>query len=133
MKFRKTFKRRGDFSGPATRNTKVSFGEYGLKAIGNGEMTARQIESARKAMTRYIKRGGKIWIKIFPQKVLTKKAAEVPMGSGKGTPELYAAMIKRGTVIFEMAGVDAQLAKEALRRAAQKLPIKCRFINTHEK
>ena len=133
MKFRKTFRRRGSFSGAATRNTKVDFGEYALKAVQTGEITSRQIEAARRAMTRYIKRGGKIWIKIFPQKVITRKAAEVPMGSGKGSPEFYAALAKRGTVIFEMAGVDVELAKEAMKRAAQKLPVKCKFINTHEK
>lgn len=132
-KHRRVFRRRGGFKGVATRGTRVSFGEYGLKAMGTHELSARQIEAARRAMTRYIKRGGKIWIRVFPHKSITRKAAEVPMGSGKGSPEFHAAMVKKGTIIFEMAGVEAELAKEAMRRAAQKLPIKCKFINTHEK
>jgi len=133
MKHRKTFRRRGSFKGSATRNISVDFGEFGLKAMETKEITSRQIEAARRAMTRYVKRGGKIWIKIFPHKVITRKAAEVPMGSGKGSPEFYAALVKKGTVLFEMAGVDPELAKEAMKRAAQKLPVKCKFINTHEK
>ncbi|MBU1992185.1 MAG: 50S ribosomal protein L16 [Patescibacteria group bacterium] len=133
QKHRKEFRRRGAFKGTATRGTLVSFGEYGLKAMQTSEITSRQIEAARRAMTRYIKRGGKIWIRIFPHKVITRKAAEVPMGSGKGAPDFYVALAKKGTILFEMAGVETDLAKEAMRRAAQKLPVKCRFINTHEK
>lgn len=133
MKFRKTFRRRGSFAGAASRNTKISFGEYGLKTLETKEINSKQIEAARRAMTRYIKRGGKIWIKIFPHKVITRKAAEVPMGSGKGSPEFYAELVKRGTVVFEIGGVEPELAKEAMKRAAQKLPIKCKFVNAHDK
>lgn len=96
-----------------------------------GEINARQIEAARRAMSRYIKRGGKIWIRIFPHKPVTQKAAEVPMGSGKGSVEKYVADIKAGTVLFEMDGIELSIAKEAMRLASQKLPLKCKFIDTH--
>lgn len=132
-KYRKNFRLRGSFKGAANRGTRVNFGEYALKAVQNGEISSRQIEAARRAMTRYIKRGGKIWVRIFPHKVITRKAAEVPMGSGKGSPEFHVALAKRGTILFEMTGVEAELAKEAMKRAAQKLPVKCKFINTNEK
>ncbi len=132
QKHRRVFRRRGDTKGLAHKGSKVSFGTYGLKAISNGEITARQIEAARRAMTRYIKRGGKIWITIFPHKPVTSKPSEVPMGSGKGAPDRFVAVIKPGRVLFEMEGVEADIAKEAMRLAAHKLPVKCKFINTQE-
>ena len=125
-KYRK--EQKGRNRGVATRGAKVSFGEYGLKAIGRGRLTARQIEAARRAMTRHIKRGGRIWIRIFPDKPVSKKPAEVRMGSGKGTPELWVARVKPGRLIFEIDGVTIQTAKEALSLAAAKLPIKTRFV-----
>ncbi|MBI2453371.1 50S ribosomal protein L16 [Candidatus Peregrinibacteria bacterium] len=128
MKFRKSHRLRAQRGGVATRGTKISFGTYGLKASETGEISARQIEAARKAMTHYIKRGGKIWIRIFPHKIVTKKGAEVPMGSGKGAPDKYVADIKAGTVIFEMEGVSEKIAKEAMRLARHKLPIKSKFV-----
>lgn len=131
-KYRKTHRLRGDSNGIATRGTQVAFGQYGLKAMQGGEISSRQIEAARRAMTRYIKRGGKIWIRIFPHKAVTQKAAEVPMGSGKGALEKYVAAIRAGTVMFEMDGVTRELAKEAMRLAAQKLPVKCKFIDSNE-
>jgi large subunit ribosomal protein L16 len=112
----------------ATRGAKVSFGEYGLKAIGRGRLTARQIEAARRAMTRHIKRGGRIWIRIFPDKPVSKKPAEVRMGNGKGSPEYYVAEIQPGKVLYEMDGVDETLAREAFRLAAAKLPIQTAFV-----
>ena len=115
-------------SGQATGGTKVSFGEYGLKAIGRGRLTARQIESARRAMTRHIKRGGRIWIRIFPDKPISKKPAEVRMGNGKGNPEYWVAEIQPGKVLYEMDGVDEALAREAFRLAAAKLPIETVFV-----
>jgi large subunit ribosomal protein L16 len=116
----------------ATSGTRVSFGTFGLKSVEKGEISSKQIESARRAMTRFIKRGGKIWIRIFPHKPITKKAAEVPMGSGKGNVEYYVATIKPGHIIFEMDGVTEDLAREALRRASHKLPVSCRFtVKTH--
>ncbi|MCA9374259.1 MAG: 50S ribosomal protein L16 [Candidatus Gracilibacteria bacterium] len=131
-KYRKTHRLRGDINGVATRGTQVAFGQYGLKAMGGAEITSRQIEAARRAMTRYIKRGGKIWIRIFPHKAVTQKAAEVPMGSGKGALEKYVAAIKAGVIMFEMDGVEREVAKEAMRLAAQKLPVKCKFIDSNE-
>jgi large subunit ribosomal protein L16 len=131
-KFRKVHRDRGCDKGLAYRGNKVSFGTYGLKAMEGGEITSRQIEAARRAMTRYTKRGGKIWITIFPDKILTKKSSEVPMGSGKGAPELFVAVVKAGRVLFEMSGIDPQQAKEAMRRAGDKLPVKTKFINTEE-
>ncbi|MDX9970665.1 MAG: 50S ribosomal protein L16 [Candidatus Gracilibacteria bacterium] len=131
-KHRKVQRDRGCDKGLSYRGNKVSFGTYGLKATEGGEITSRQIEAARRAMTRYTKRGGKIWITIFPDKPLTKKPAEVPMGSGKGSPEYFVAVVKAGRVLFEMAGIDAHSAKEAMRRAADKLPVKTKFINTEE-
>ncbi len=132
QKHRKVFRGRSDTKGIAQRGTKVSFGTYGLKAQTSGEITSRQIEAARRSMTRYIKRGGKIWIRIFPHKPLTRKPAEVPMGSGKGAPELFVAVIKAGTIIFEMEGIDSVTAKEAMRRAAHKLSVKCKFIDSNQ-
>ena len=119
---------KGRNTGIATRGAKVSFGEYGLKAVGRGRLTARQIESARRAMTRHIKRGGRIWIRIFPDKPISKKPAEVRMGNGKGNPEYWVAEIQPGKVLYEMDGVDEALAREAFRLAAAKLPIETVFV-----
>ena len=125
-KYRKQFK--GKIHGAAKGGTALNFGEYGLKAVERGKITARQIEAARRAMTRHIKRGGKVWINIYPDRPLTKKPAEVRMGSGKGSPEWWIANVKPGRVLFELAGVDEELAREALRRAQHKLPMKTRFV-----
>ena len=125
-KFRKEHKGRNE--GLATRGTKVSFGEWGLKATGRGRLTARQIESARRAMTRHIKRGGRIWIRIFPDKPISKKPAEVRMGGGKGSPEYWVAEIQPGKVLYEMDGVNVELAREAFRLAAAKLPFPTQFV-----
>lgn len=133
QKHRKAFRGRSATQGVSLRGTKVSFGTYGLKAQSAGEINSRQIEAARRSMTRYIKRGGKIWINIFPHKPLTRKASEVPMGSGKGAPELFVCVVRPGLVLFEMEGVDVKIAKEAMQLAAHKLPVKCKFINTNEK
>lgn len=130
-KYRKSQRLRGSNEGIATRGFTIAFGSFGLKTIEGGEVSARQIEAARRAMTRYIKRGGKIWIRIFPHKPITQKAAEVPMGSGKGSIEKYIANVKAGTVLFEMDGVEMSQAKEAMRLASQKLPVKCKFIDSH--
>lgn len=129
LKYRKSHRLRSSLKGVATVGTNVSFGSFGLKAMEAGEISSRQIEAARRAMTHYIKRGGKIWIRIFPHKPVTQKAAEVPMGSGKGSVEKYVAAIKAGTILFEMDGVEIKNAKEAMRLASQKLPVKCRFID----
>ena len=125
-KYRK--EQKGRNTGLALRGAEVSFGEYGLKSIGRGRLTARQIESARRAMTRHIKRGGRIWIRIFPDKPISKKPAEVRMGSGKGNPEYYVAEIKPGKVLYEMDGVSESLAREAFSLAAAKLPIPTGFV-----
>ena len=125
-KYRKTQK--GRMRGKAQRGSRVAFGEYGLQAQESGWITARQIESARIAMTRAIKRGGKVWITIFPDKPITEKPAETRMGSGKGNPEYWVAVIKPGRVMFEMSGVDEELAREAFRRAGHKLPVKTKFV-----
>ena len=125
-KYRKEFKGRN--TGMAVRGSSVAFGSYGLKAITRGRLTSRQIESARRAMTRHIKRGGRIWIRIFPDKPVTKKPAEVRMGKGKGSVEFYVAEIKPGKVLYEMDGVDEGLAKQAFRLAAAKLPLSVKFV-----
>ncbi len=130
VKFRK--QQRGRMGGQAKRGSRVSFGEFGLMALEPHWITSRQIESARVAMTRYIKRGGKIWIRIFPDKPLTKKPAETRMGKGKGAPEYWVAVVKPGRVMFEIAGVPEDVAREALRLAAYKLPIKCKFVSASE-
>jgi large subunit ribosomal protein L16 len=124
-KYRK--QQKGRNTGVATRGAKVSFGEFGLKAVGRGRITARQIEAARRAMTRHIKRGGRIWIRIFPDKPISKKPAEVRMGKGKGNIEYYVAEIKPGKMLYEMDGVNEELAREAFRLAAAKLPIRTMF------
>lgn len=116
-------------TGKAYRGSDLSFGEYGLKALEPCWMTARQIESARIAMTRFIKRGGKIWIRIFPDKPITKKPAETRMGKGKGSPEYWVAVIKPGRILYEMDGVDHEVAKEAFRLASHKLPIATKFVS----
>ncbi len=125
-KYRK--EQKGRNKGLATRGNKVSFGEYGLKATGRGRLTARQIEAARRAISRHIKRGGRIWIRIFPDKPISKKPAEVRMGNGKGNPEYYVAEIKPGKVLYEMDGVAEPLAREAFQLAAAKLPISTTFV-----
>lgn len=119
---------RGRMRGKAVKGSNVSFGEYGLKALEPAWITSRQIESARVAITRHIKRGGKVWIRIFPDKPVTEKPAETRMGKGKGSPEYWVAVVKPGRVMFEVAGVGEELAREALRLAAHKLPIKCKFV-----
>ena len=124
-KFRK--QQKGRNTGVATRGAKVSFGEFGLKAIGRGRLTARQIGAARRAMTRHIKRGGRIWIRIFPDKPISHKPAEVRMGKGKGSPEYFVAEIQPGKMLYEMDGVNEELAREAFRLAAAKLPIRTTF------
>jgi len=125
-KYRKSMK--NPQTGNATRGANIDFGKYAIKALEPAWITARQIEAARRAMTRYIKRGGKIWIRIFPDKPITKKPNEVRMGSGKGSLDHYVAVVKPGRVLFEMDGVPADVAKEALRLARHKLPIKTKFI-----
>jgi large subunit ribosomal protein L16 len=116
-------------TGKATRGSTVDFGEYGLQAMEPGWITNTQIEAARVAMTRSIRRGGKVWIRIFPDKPVTKKPAETRMGSGKGSPEMWVAVVKPGRVMFEIAGVPEDVAREAMRLAAHKLPIKCKFVS----
>jgi large subunit ribosomal protein L16 len=119
----------GRMRGLAYRGSKLSFGEYGLQALECGWITARQIEASRIAMTRFIKRGGKVWIRIFPQKPITKKPAETRMGSGKGNPEYWVAVVKPGTIIFEMEGVPPEVALQAMKLAIHKLPLKTKFIS----
>ena len=125
-KFRK--QQKGRNTGVATRGAKVSFGEYGLKALNRGRITARQIEAARRAMSRHIKRGGRIWIRIFPDKPISQKPAEVRMGSGKGSPEYWVAAIRAGRIMYEMDGISEELAREALTLAASKLPIRTKIV-----
>ena len=119
---------RGSRKGVAKGGTEIAFGEFGLKALEPAWITNRQIEAARVAMTRYMKRGGKVWINIFPDKPVTQKPAETRMGSGKGNPEKWVAVVKPGRIMFEVAGVSEEVVKEAMRLAAQKLPIKCKFV-----
>ncbi len=126
VKFRK--QQRGRRRGKAQTGSRVSFGEFGLKSMECGWVTARQIEASRVAMTRFVKRGGKIWIRVFPDKPVTKKPTEVRMGKGKGAPEAWVAVIKPGRVLFEMEGVEETTAREAMRLAAHKLPIRTRFV-----
>lgn len=124
--------RKGKNEGIATRCNTVAFGEYGLMSLDNERITSRQIEAARQAITRYLKRGGKIWIRIFPHTPVTKKPLDVKMGSGKGEPQFYVAKVKAGTVMFEVADVSEEQAKEALRLAMHKLPVKCKIIRKKE-
>jgi large subunit ribosomal protein L16 len=130
VKWRKV--QRGRMSGSALRGSRLSFGDYGLQAMEPCWMSNRQIEAARIAMTRYIKRGGKVWIKVFPDKPVTKKPAEVRMGSGKGNPEFWVAVVRPGRVLFELSGVAPSVAREALRRAAAKLPIDTKIVAREE-
>ncbi len=126
VKHRKQF--RGRMTGVATRGNTLAYGEYGLQALEPAWVTSNQIEAARRAMTRYVKRGGQIWIKIFPDKPVTKKPAETRMGKGKGSPEYWVAVVKPGRVLFEMTGVTEEIAREAMRLAMHKLPMKCKFV-----
>ncbi len=130
VKYRRV--QRGRMKGAAHRGNKVNYGDFGLMALEPAWITSNQIEAARIAMTRYIKRGGQVWIKIFPDKPITEKPAETRMGSGKGSPEYWVAVVKPGRVMFEIAGVEKELAEEALRLAAHKLPIKCKFVSKEE-
>lgn len=122
----------GKNEGNATRGHYVAFGDFGLQSLENERITSRQIESARQAMTRYIKRGGKIWIRIFPHTPVTRKALGLKMGGGKGNPEFFVAKVKNGTVLFEMKGVSEEVAREAMRLAGHKLPVKTRFVKREE-
>lgn len=131
LKHRKVAK--GSYAGPATRGFTISFGTYGLKAMDRGWLSSRQIEAGRRAMTRYVKRGGKIWTRIFPHKPVTAKPAEVGMGGGKGGLDHFVAVVKPGTIIFEMSGVEETIAQEAMRLAANKLPIKMKFVKVIDK
>ena len=126
VKFRK--QQRGRRSGKAYRGGTVAFGEFGLKALDAGWVTARQIEASRIAITHFVKRGGKIWIRVFPDKPITKKPAETRMGKGKGAPEAWVAVVKPGKVLFEMEGVEEKVAREAMRLASHKLPVRTRFV-----
>ena len=119
---------RGRLTGKATRGNTVTYGDFGLQALEPAWVTSNQIEAARIAMTRYIKRGGQVWIKIFPHKPVTEKPAETRMGSGKGSPEYWVAVVKPGKVMFEIGGVDEETAREAMRLASHKLPVKCKFV-----
>ena len=129
-KYRKA--RKGKNEGNATRGNYIAFGDFALQSQANNDITSRQIESARQAMTRYIKRGGKIWIRIFPQTPRTRKPLGLKMGGGKGQPEFFAAKVKAGTVLFEMKGVSEEVAREAMRLAAHKLPVKTKFITRED-
>lgn len=130
VKYRRAF--RGRRTGLATRGSSIKFGDYALKTMEAGWVTARQIESARRAMTHYTKRGGRIWIRVFPDKPITKKPLETRMGSGKGAVDHYVAVVKPGRIIFEMGGVEHDVAKEAMRRASRKLPLEIKFITSED-
>src|SRR5881628_4159205 len=130
-KYRK--QQKGRHKGKAYRGGELAFGDYGLKVLESGRLTARQIEAGRIAMTRFIKRGGKVWIRVFPDKPVTKKPAETRMGHGKGAPEYWVAVVKPGRIIYEMEGVPESVAREAMRLAAQKLPVHTRFVMREEK
>ena len=129
-KYRKSH--RVSYDGKAKGNTELHFGEYGLQALEGGWISARQIEAARIAMTRYMKRGGKVWINIFPNLSLTKKPLETRQGKGKGNPEVWVAVVKEGKIMFEIGGIDEATAREALRLAMHKLPVKCKFVKREE-
>jgi large subunit ribosomal protein L16 len=130
VKHRKQFK--GRMTGAATAGTALNFGDFGLQALECGWLSARQIEAARRAMTRYVKRGGKIWIRVFPDKPLTRKPAETRMGKGKGSPDSWVAVVRPGLMLYEMQGVEEDVAREALRLAAHKLPMKTKFVFREE-
>lgn len=123
---------RGRMTGKATRGNTITYGDFGIQALEPAWITSNQIEAARRAMTRYVKRGGKIWIKIFPDKPVTQKPAETRMGSGKGSPEYWVAVVKPGRILFEMTGVSEEIAREAMRLAMHKLPIKCKFVTRQD-
>ena len=127
-KVRHRKQQRGRLTGNAKGGTEVSFGDFGIQALEPAWLTARQIEAARSAMTRHVKRGGKVWIRVFPDKPVTQKPAETRMGSGKGNPEFWVAVVKPGRILFELAGVDQDLARAAMERAIQKLPMKAKFV-----
>ena len=129
-KFRKV--RKGRITGVATSGNYIAFGDFALQSLGSERITSRQIEASRQAMTRYIKRGGKIWIRIFPHTPVTRKPQDVKMGSGKGNPEFFVAKVKAGTVLFEMKGVNEEVAREAMRLASHKLPVKTKFVKREE-
>jgi large subunit ribosomal protein L16 len=129
-KYRKV--RKGRITGPATSGNTIAFGQYALQSLDGERITSRQIEAARQAMTRYIKRGGKVWIRIFPQIPVTRKPQDVKMGGGKGNPEFFVAKVRPGTIMFEMQGVSEPVAREAMRLAAHKLPVKTRFLVREE-
>jgi large subunit ribosomal protein L16 len=130
VKYRK--QQKGHMRGMALRGSSISFGDFGLKALGNGYATSRQIEAARVAITRHVKRGGKVWIRIFPDKPITKKPAETRMGKGKGSPEAWVAVIRPGRVLYEIKGVPEAIAREALNLAAHKLPMQTRFVSRED-
>src|SRR6476661_7458069 len=130
VKYRK--QQRGRMRGKATRGAELSFGDFGLQALDPGWVTSRQIEAARVALTRHIKRGGKVWIRIFPDKPITKKPAETRMGKGKGSPEMWVAVVKPGRVMFELEGVTPEIAKKAMALAAAKMPVKTKFVAREE-
>lgn len=130
-KYRKAHKGRRRKHAVATRGVSVSFGEYGLKSLDTHWITSRQIEAARRVLTRYLRKGGKMWIRIFPDKPITKKGAEMPMGGGKGAVDHYVAPVKAGTIIFEVTGLDEEMAKKALNSASYKLPVKTKFVKKH--
>jgi large subunit ribosomal protein L16 len=130
VKFRK--QQKGRIRGKAHRGNALSFGDYGLQATGSHRLTARQIEAARIAMTRHVKRGGKVWIRVFPNKPVSKKPAETRMGKGKGNPEEWVAVVRPGQILYEMEGVPTQVAREAMRLAAHKLPVPTRFVHREE-
>ncbi len=127
IKYRKS--QRGRRTGISTRGNEVNFGEYGLKALANGWVTANQIEAARVALSRHVKRGGKIWVRIFPDKPVTKKPAETRMGKGKGAPDHWVAVVKRGKILFEMEGIPEELARDSMRLAAGKLPLRTKLVS----
>jgi large subunit ribosomal protein L16 len=128
VKFRRQHRNRGNFAGKAWKGAELAFGSVGLKCMGGGELTARQIEAARRAMTHSVQRGGKIWIRVFPHTPVTKKAAEVPMGSGKGSVEYYALVVRPGMMLFEMGGLPEEAARKALTLASHKLPFKTKIV-----
>jgi len=127
-KYRKWHRNRGSLKGVAVRGSRVAFGSFGMKVVERAELTSRQIEAARRAIQRHLKRGGKLWIRVFPHKPITKKAAEVPMGSGKGSVEYYVAALKPGAIVFELEGVTTEQAREAFELAGHKFPVKTKFV-----